>query len=645
MADTPFDIQLIDAMARAEFVDFCQQLLENAGFEVIEPEGNYGAHFLIRDSENKRAAVRCYQSHRRKVNRPFVKAAVNAQGHYQCDYSMIIANQELSPRSRTIALQCHVVVWDRLYIEDIGPTMERRLAREDQPAQIIDLMDEKTRQVVDEVRPLTEGELSDVEVELLDESRKLLEELDETQRKNKLSTEYWDPFDHDAPTGEDNMGPYGWQIELHNAGSHAPERCLIAANRIGKTHWGAAETSIHMTGVYPPWWEGRRFKEPVRVCVGSDTNETSREIVQMALMGEPRGTGWLPAEKIVDCTYRQAGIPDVVDTVTVRHVSGRTSRLVFKTYEQGRKKWQGTSQHIVWFDEEPPEDIFTEGLTRTMDVDGLIYMTFTPLNGASSVVSHFLDGGPGIFSFNATWDDAPHLGEDEKRRLEQSYPQHEREVRSRGIPIVGSGLIYPTPDEEIEIEPFEIPDYFRKIVGIDFGIDHPFAAVWVAYDADEDVVYVYDCYKTSGQTAAYHADCIGARGDWIPVAWPHDGMHRDKGSGIPLADQYRHKGVNMLQLSARYRNDKGGAVGREPIVQEIDDRMRSGRFKVFGHLHAWFREKRMYHRRDGMIQAENDDIMSATNYAVMMVRFARTLQKRKLQTTAAPYDPFERLSR
>jgi len=154
-----------------------------------------------------------------------------------------------------------------------------------------------------------------------------------------------------------------------------------------------------------------------------------------------------------------------VDTLIVKHISGGHSRLIFKTYEQGRKKWQGTSQHLVWLDEEPPQDIYTEALTRTLDCQGIVMLTFTPLSGASDVVMHLIDGGEGIFSINVGWDDAPHLGEADKRQMLASYPEWERDTRSKGVPLAGSGVVYPASEEMIECEPFDIPAHLLSLCG------------------------------------------------------------------------------------------------------------------------------------------------------------------------------------
>lgn len=460
----------------------------------------------------------------------------------------------------------------------------------------------------------------------MDPSR-LLAEAERRQRGRRLQNRYGLLYDHAREFGPDNIGVYQWQKEFHDAGGEFPERMLMAANRVGKTESAAAEMSIHATGLYPKWWRGRKFDKAIKAWCGSVTNEASKEVVQEALLGpqDDHGTGWIPLERLADVSYRQAGVSEVADTIKVRHVSGGTSTITLKTYEQGRAKWQGTSREVIWLDEEPPMDVYTEALTRTIDAKGIIYLTFTPLLGPSQVVQHFLNAEDesGIFVKNASWEDAPHLDKGERERLWLSYPAYERDTRTKGTPLLGSGAVFPVADESITVEPFELPKWYRRVNGLDFGIDHPAAGVFCALDPEGDgTFYVYDCYKAPGETPVYHAAAMHKHPRWIPNAWPHDGMIRDKGSGTALKDLYRKQGLYMLREHAHYPDERGNHV--EPGLIEMLEWMKTGRFKVFSNLPQWFEEKRLYHRKDGQLVKMQDDIMSATRMAFIMRRYART---------------------
>src|SRR5574340_650527 len=158
---------------------------------------------------------------------------------------------------------------------------------------------------------------------------------------------------------------YPKHMEFFRLGAAHGERALMAANRVGKTVCGAYEVACHMTGIYPDWWEGRRFGGPVDVWAGSDTGETTRDIVQLALMGPVAdyGTGAIPHRCINGFSMRK-GVTDAIDVVRVRHASGGVSTVGFKSYDQGREKWQGTARHVIWLDEEPPEDVYDEEIGR-----------------------------------------------------------------------------------------------------------------------------------------------------------------------------------------------------------------------------------------------------------------------------------------
>jgi hypothetical protein len=219
----------------------------------------------------------------------------------------------------------------------------------------------------------------------------------------------------------------------------------------------------------------------------------------------------------------------------------------------------------------------------------------------------------------------PHLSEKTKRELLASTPPHLREARSRGIPVLGSGRIFPVDEKMIKVPAFSIPSHWKRLVAIDFGWDHPFAAVWGALDPDTGTKYITDCFRVREQTPIFHAATIKPRGEWIPVAWPHDGLQHGKGDGIVLKRQYEEQGLKMLSQHAQFADEN--TPGETAVIRRsveagllgmLDD-MQTGRLKVFDHLSEWFEEYRMYHRKDGKVVKLMDDLMSATRYMWMTI--------------------------
>lgn len=218
-----------------------------------------------------------------------------------------------------------------------------------------------------------------------------------------------------------------------------------------------------------------------------------------------------------------------------------------------------------------------------------------------------------------TINDAGHYSPERRAEIIASYPAHEREARAKGIPVLGSGRVFPVPEEDITCAPFKIPDHWVQINGIDFGWDHPFGATNCAWDKDADCFYVCKEYTARETTPLIHAGSIKPWGAWIPTAWPHDGLQHDKGSGEVLAKQYKAHGLEMLPDKATFED---GGNGVEAGILDMLDRMQTGRWKVFSTCGGFFGEYRLYHRKDGIIVKLKDDIISSSRYALMMKRHA-----------------------
>lgn len=443
--------------------------------------------------------------------------------------------------------------------------------------------------------------------------------------------------------------PYRKQREFLLAGASFSERLLIAGNQNGKTHIGAFEAACHLTGLYPDWWAGRRFDKPTRGWIAGETSLVVRDVQQKKLCGEPGvesafGTGMIPKDLFVDKPSLARGITDAYDTIQVRHVSGGVSVARFKSYEQGRQKFQGETLDWLWFDEEPPLDIYSEGLTRTAATHGITWMTFTPLQGSTDVVARFLDE-PSKYRavITMTIEDAEHITREEKDRLIASWPTHERDARAKGVPMMGSGKIFPVSEEAITEPAIQnVPEHWAKIWGLDFGIDHPFAAALLLFDRDNDVLHVHHVIRVRDQLPLQHAVPMKIIGAGVPVAWPHDGNVRgDRNTGDTMAVLYKKQGLAMLPTHATWPD---GGFSTEAGIMEMQERMATGRFKVAAHLSEFFDEFRMYHRKDGQIVKERDDIISAVRIGLMMRRFAKAVPlgsaapKRSLEMQASGSD-------
>tara|TARA_Y100000361_G_scaffold146916_1_gene157879 strand:- start:334 stop:1176 length:843 start_codon:yes stop_codon:yes gene_type:complete len=250
-------------------------------------------------------------------------------------------------------------------------------------------------------------------------------------------------------------------------------------------------------------------------------------------------------------------------------------------------------------------------------------MTFTPESGMTQVVSGFLNElKPGQSLVTATWEDVEHLDSKTKEQLLAVYSPAERDMRSKGIPVFGSGLIFPVNDDDIICKDFDLPEYYITIAAIDFGFDHPTAISWAALDPDNDVIYVYDEHRLSKETPLTHAAVINSRTPGIPVAFPHDGLQHDKGSGIQLAQQYRDLGVSMLSQHFTNPPTEGQLNGNNSVeagLSEMLQRFETGRLQIFESCSQTLEELRLYHRKNGKVVALKDDLMSAMRYAVLSV--------------------------
>ncbi|WP_011178447.1 terminase large subunit domain-containing protein [Caedibacter taeniospiralis] len=425
--------------------------------------------------------------------------------------------------------------------------------------------------------------------------------------------------------------PHKKQRQFHAAGASAKERLFLAGNRTGKTYCGVAESVMHLTGYYPQWWIGKRFTRPIKAWAASVTTALTAEVLEKAYLE-------MIAEDLV------IGVDRLRHSYKIDYKTGGYSELTFKSYEQGRKKFQAAKLDLVHLDEEPPRDIYVESLMRTMstevDNEGIVLLTMTPLLGLTDLILEFQEttiereviNGSGVsemsemteevikvdegsivnnrFYIQASWDDNPHLLDSAKETLSKSLKPHEKEARKHGIPSLGSGLVYPVSEVAVVVNPFVIPKHWGRVFGLDFGWINPTAALFAVIDRDNDVMYLTGEYYVSERTPQQHVYELKKLGaDKINGVYDPAGEQSSQRDGGDLAQLYRDSGLRYL-----YKADNA----KEEGIMKVLQRFQNGKLKIFNTLNNTLKEFRMYSRDEkGHVKKGNDHLMDCLRYIVM----------------------------
>ena len=421
-----------------------------------------------------------------------------------------------------------------------------------------------------------------------------------------------------ADTGEYRRELYPKHLEFFDAGSKYKLRLFQAANRVGKSLAAGYEIMCHATGRYEPWWTGKRFTHANNWWVCGVDSKVILSMLQPLFLGPVGdfGTGLIPYEDLDFDTIKDAKKVDTAVTLfKIRHVNGGYSSIEFKSYESGKDSFQSWKGN-VWLDEEPPLNIYSETLMRTMG-DFIMLITFTPLKGPTDTILNFLEGatykegpiGAGKYCVHCTWSDVPHISEEDKKVLLAATPPWLRDSRSKGIPQMGSGAIYQVSWEDISVPRFEIPKHWKRYAGMDVG--NKTAAVWFAISPDNNVSYAYHEYYREGELPSVHVESIAAPGKWIPIAIDHAAHGRSQIDGKNLFDMYKELGLDL------HNADKSVETGLYTCWELLS----TGKLKIFNDLKRFQEEYQMYRKDDkGRVVKEKDHIMDSFRYGIMTGR-------------------------
>lgn len=426
-------------------------------------------------------------------------------------------------------------------------------------------------------------------------------------------------FPDDGPYARSN---YPKHMAHLNGGAKYHQRAFIGGNGSGKTTLLTYEATCHLTGIYPDWWEGKRYASPTDVLMAGRTKETTRDILQTKLLGDVAkrgedalGTGMIPKDMIGKPVYKHPSSTRAVDFVPIRHVSGMWSILSYKSYEQKAEGFEGVERHFIGLDEEPDMEIFAECVMRTRTVDGIVALTYMPIAGYTELTTRFeasQEAPEGdMMMVRVGMDDVPHLTEDEKRKMLSGVPHHQINARRYGLPLQEGGGIFSKymNFEDIAVDPFRIPNHWPRLTGGDVGFAGGTAFLWAAWDQDSDTRYLYAEYKQAEKKPEEHFIALNARGLWIPCEIDPNSRGRSQRDGTKLFEVYKSMGVKVIPA--------GNQVWAG--ISAISQRMCSGRWKAFSTLQEFAKEFRNYAARvkeDGTAEVikKADHLMDAWRY-------------------------------
>lgn len=445
---------------------------------------------------------------------------------------------------------------------------------------------------------------------------KLAEEIKKRKQRRKIYNDFY--FKPNSPLSIEHYPKHREFFKLGALGIMV--RLFIAGNRIGKTESGGLyETVLHAIGWYPSWWEGKRFADDknLSIWVVSDSFKDSRDVIQKKLFynddGADFGTGLIPYENIIE-TRIMSGVSNCYDYVKVKRNGGGVATIYFKASSQGRKQFQGTIQDIILLDEEPPLDVYVECMLRLMNnPEAIMLLTFTPLQGMTELIQDFEktknDPTQSKASVIATWDDAPHLTEEDKAKMLALIPEYQRDARTKGLPQLGAGAVYRVAIDDFCVKPFAIPDSWKVFFGMDVGYNHTAVAV-MALDPNTDTIYMFDEMHIKGMGAIDYAPKVKVKvGDFGGAVDPASMAHSQT-DGQQVFEILRKYGLDIITAD---NTVEGG-------ITIVDERLKTGRFKVFETCKDFFDEYKMYRRDEkhyGKIVKVNDHMMDAVRYAIV----------------------------
>ena len=435
--------------------------------------------------------------------------------------------------------------------------------------------------------------------------------------------------------------PFSHQKRFFHETCHADRRGLLAANRVGKTVATCYETTLHLTGLYPDWWEGKTYDSPVTVFVAGEGWQQTAMVLQNELMGTSDvklknrlGTGTIPKDNIVFSSIRSDGAN--VLSCEIKHKSGQLSRLIFGNYSQDVRLMQGFKLNIAVFDEQPPDDFFSEIVTRTATTQGQILCSFTPLKGINGLVSKFWNLEEGYSHIRVSWDDVPEydpwgepfLLKTTRLQLERDYLPHERDARRNGTPVMGKGAVFP-----ISVWPtYKNGDYsftggnIERIIALDLGlINDKTVITMLYYDEINQEMWLNTQIVVKGTEEANPSNYINhllrpeVKG--TPIVLPADASSQGRYtmSSLSIRQLFESYDLNVYKDAIMNPPDEQGRRTNHKSfgINTMRQMMEAGTFHINENCTDFLREAQNYYVDETGRFSDPDDCIDSARYAVL----------------------------
>jgi phage terminase large subunit-like protein len=436
--------------------------------------------------------------------------------------------------------------------------------------------------------------------------------------------------------------PFEHQKRFFLTGTQATRRGLIAANRTGKTVATCYELAYHLTGDYPDWWTGKRWDRPISAFAAGESWDQVARVLQEELIGTSDskllhaiGTGAIPRDRIVIETMRNDGAN--VMSIEVRHKSGQLSRLLFGNYTQEVRNMQGFKMDIVVFDEQPPDDMFSELVTRTATLQGQIFCSFTPLKGTTGLVGKFLAHERGYEFIQVGWDDLPEyspwgepfLLKETREQMLLDYMPHEREARTQGKPVMGKGAIFPLkswPTYTTGTFKFSEMPELRRIIALDLGLVNDSTVISLMYwhpytkeawlDVQITVTGIDEANPTSYVQHLLRPEVFGT-----PIVLPADAgtAGRYTMSALSLREFFEGYNLNVYQHPIMNPKDSEGRVTNHKAygINMMRQMLEAGTLHINDRCHKFLTEAQNYYVDEKGRYSDPDDHIDSARYAVL----------------------------